>query len=98
MRDHSLSWLWHQSPAFQAFRGDSWMREPCRSCDERERDFGGCRCQAMLLTGDARNTDPACSKSPHHGIVRQAIAQAEQPRTGCGPLIARDAGFDCGGR
>ena len=59
------------------FRGEEWMREPCRSCPERGRDFGGCRCQAFLLTGDAAATDPACALSPHHGLVASARAGAE---------------------
>jgi len=97
VRDHSLAWLWRESPSFQAYRGDGWMKEPCRSCDERDKDFGGCRCQALLLTGDAANTDPACSKSPHHGVVQAAIAQAERPRADAVPLIVRQAGYGCGG-
>lgn len=69
VREHSLAAIWQDSPAFAAFRGTDWMREPCRSCDRREIDFGGCRCQAMALTGDARNTDPVCVLSPHHDLV-----------------------------
>ncbi len=65
VREHSLEWIWHESEAFKRFRGTEWMPEPCRSCDQREKDFGGCRCQAALLTGDAANTDPACELSPH---------------------------------
>ena len=53
------------------------MLEPRRSCDEKEKDFGGCRCQALLLTGDGANTDPACSKSPHHQLIRQAVELAQ---------------------
>ena len=69
VRDGSLADAWRDSHAFQAYRGTDWMPEPCRSCDRRERDFGGCRCQAFLLAGDAGATDPACSKSPHHDLV-----------------------------
>jgi pyrroloquinoline quinone biosynthesis protein E len=69
VREHALAEIWHDSPAFAAFRGTDWMREPCRSCDRREIDFGGCRCQAMALTGDARNADPVCVLSPHHDRV-----------------------------
>lgn len=69
VRERSLEWIWRESPAFNAYRGTQWMREPCRSCERRELDFGGCRCQAYLLTGDAGATDPACSKSPDHAIV-----------------------------
>ena len=65
----TLRWIWDESPAFQRFRGESWMPEPCRSCSERGRDFGGCRCQAFALTGDAARTDPACDRSSDHTIV-----------------------------
>ena len=69
VREHSLADIWRNSPAFNAFRGTAWMQEPCRSCARREQDFGGCRCQAFLLTGDARATDPVCHLSPHHALV-----------------------------
>lgn len=74
--DSGLRWIWHDSPAFNAFRGFEWMKEPCRSCPERFKDFGGCRCQAYLLSGDAANTDPVCEFSPHHGEVVAAIEDA----------------------
>jgi pyrroloquinoline quinone biosynthesis protein E len=76
VRDRSLRWAWERSEAFERFRGTAWMREPCRSCPERERDFGGCRCQAALLTGDAANADPACALSPHHREVAGAAERA----------------------
>lgn len=76
VKDHSLHQIWYESTAFNRFRGDSWMQEPCRSCPEKADDFGGCRCQAYLLTGDALATDPICDKSPRHSIVLEAIAQA----------------------
>ncbi|WP_409993640.1 pyrroloquinoline quinone biosynthesis protein PqqE [Plasticicumulans sp.] len=76
VRDHSVEWIWKDSPGFNRFRGYGWMKEPCRSCDEKEKDFGGCRCQAFLLTGDPENADPVCSKSPEHGRVLAAIEQA----------------------
>jgi len=60
VRDHPIEWIWHNSEAFKAFRGTEWMPEPCSSCEYREIDWGGCRCQAFALTGDASNTDPAC--------------------------------------
>jgi PqqA peptide cyclase len=66
VRDRSLDWIWKHSSAFNRFRGTDWMPEPCRSCEFREVDFGGCRCQAALLTGDAGRTDPVCSFSPEH--------------------------------
>jgi len=93
--DRSLGEIWAVSPAFQAFRGTDWMPEPCRSCDRRERDWGGCRCQAFALTGDAAATDPACSRSPHHASIRHlatAEAGAEPPayeyRTMSGPAAS----------
>jgi len=69
VRQRSLSWIWAESAAFNRFRGTAWMREPCRSCDRRDIDFGGCRCQAALLTGDATNTDPACALAPHRAAL-----------------------------
>jgi len=69
VRDASLEEIWYRSSSFQSYRGTAWMTEPCRSCARREIDFGGCRCQAFLLTGDAAVTDPACSLSRNRGIV-----------------------------
>jgi pyrroloquinoline quinone biosynthesis protein E len=69
VEEHPLGWIWESSEAFTRFRGDAWMQEPCRSCDRKTLDFGGCRCQAMLLVGDASATDPVCSKSPQRHIV-----------------------------
>ncbi|MGE5469284.1 MAG: pyrroloquinoline quinone biosynthesis protein PqqE [Bacteroidota bacterium] len=89
VRDNSLAWLWEESPTFRKFRGQEWMREPCSSCDEKEKDFGGCRCQAFLLTGDACNTDPACAKSPHHHLIGEAVAKAHDPARREMPLIMR---------
>jgi PqqA peptide cyclase len=74
VRDHSLEWIWHESSAFRAFRGDGWMREPCRSCPRKTVDFGGCRCQAFALTGAAENTDPVCTLSLDRGMIDAAIA------------------------
>lgn len=91
VREHSLQWLWEESPLFQKFRGDEWMSEPCRTCEEKEKDFGGCRCQAFLLTGDASNTDPACAKSPHHHVIELAVSRARKPHE-FKPLIPRIAG------
>jgi PqqA peptide cyclase len=73
IREKSLNWIWEKSESFNRFRGIEWMPEPCRSCPQKEVDFGGCRCQAALLTGDPVNTDPACEFSPHHRFVREAI-------------------------
>ena len=75
VREHALDEIWTLSPAFNAFRGEGWMREPCRSCERRGRDFGGCRCQAFMLTGDPRNADPVCHLSPHHDAVDRALAE-----------------------
>ena len=75
VRDHPLRAIWMESPAFQAFRGTDWMTEPCRSCALREIDFGGCRCQALAIVGDAAATDPACELSPHHARM---LVLAEQ--------------------
>ena len=77
VREHSLGDIWRSSPAFAAFRGTDWMQEPCKSCDRREQDFGGCRCQAFLITGDARAADPVCQFSPHHQMMEQLAAQRE---------------------
>jgi pyrroloquinoline quinone biosynthesis protein E len=79
VREDSLAWIWTESPLFQRFRGTDWMPEPCRSCDRREIDFGGCRCQAFLLTGDAARTDPVCHLSPDHGIVAENVRAANDP-------------------
>jgi PqqA peptide cyclase len=87
--DHSLEWIWKESPAFQKFRGEDWMPEPCRSCDRRKEDFGGCRCQAMQLLGNAAATDPACHLSPDHQVMEDAL-QATQAQ----PLIAQPASAD----
>ncbi len=73
VRERSLAWIWQDSPAFQRFRGTGWMPEPCRSCPRREIDFGGCRCQAFQLTGDAARTDPVCHLSPDHWRVAQVL-------------------------
>ena len=78
VRESDIRAIWYDSPAFNRFRGEAWMKEPCRSCPERARDFGGCRCQAYLLTGDADNADPVCDLSPHHHRVTEAVARAEQ--------------------
>jgi len=78
VRSADIRTIWYDSPAFNRFRGEAWMKEPCRSCPERTHDFGGCRCQAYLLTGDATNTDPVCDLSPHHQLVTDAVARAER--------------------
>jgi pyrroloquinoline quinone biosynthesis protein E len=75
VREHSLEWIWQESPGFQAFRGDAWMKEPCRSCPRKAVDFGGCRCQAFALTGDATNADPVCTLTPFRRIIDEALAE-----------------------
>jgi pyrroloquinoline quinone biosynthesis protein E len=77
-RNNSLEKIWFESESFRMFRGTDWMSEPCRSCPQKMADFGGCRCQAFLLTGDATLTDPVCSLSPHHVIIEHAIKEAER--------------------
>ena len=78
VRDRSLQEIWFDAPVFQRFRGTDWMPEPCRSCDRREIDFGGCRCQAFLMTGDPAATDPICHLSPQHHLVDAALQEAAQ--------------------
>lgn len=78
--EQALDWIWRESPLFNRYRGLNWLPEPCRSCDEKEKDFGGCRCQALALTGDAGNTDPACAKSPQHEQVIKLVQRATAPR------------------
>jgi pyrroloquinoline quinone biosynthesis protein E len=75
VREHGLDWIWKNSEAFQKFRGEDWMPEPCRSCDRRKEDFGGCRCQAFLLTGDAAATDPVCELAPLHQLIVDAVRE-----------------------
>jgi PqqA peptide cyclase len=72
-RNKTLEWIWQESTSFGRFRGEDWMPQPCRSCERRSEDFGGCRCQALLLTGDPTATDPACSLAPKHQIVEAAL-------------------------
>ena len=92
VRTASVEWIWRDSPGFNHYRGDSWMKEPCRSCPEKAKDFGGCRCQAFLLTGDAANADPVCELSPHHHLVTEAVERAGKPQVEEKPvLIFRDA-------
>jgi pyrroloquinoline quinone biosynthesis protein E len=92
VRNHDLQSIWYESSAFNSYRGEDWMREPCRSCPEKTRDFGGCRCQAYMLTGDATNTDPVCDKSPLHTLVTDLVAKAQQPALppGTQPIVFRD--------
>ncbi len=92
--------IWQTSDAFQRFRGTHWMPEPCQSCESREEDAGGCRCQAYLLTGDATRADPACGRSPDHGTLQKVVLQGRMAamngfgkmrdtRTGEVPIVFR---------
>ena len=76
VKEFSVEQIWNESESFNYFRGDKWMKEPCRTCDEKEKDFGGCRCQAYALTGDMNATDPVCIKSPNHGIINKKIEES----------------------
>lgn len=89
VREHDLRWAWYESPAFNKYRGDSWMKEPCRSCPEKEKDLGGCRCQTFLLTGDAEAADPVCALSPHHHVIEEAILEAQNPKGMAQPIVFR---------
>ncbi len=90
VRDWSIADIWRDSPGFNWFRGDTWMREPCRTCPEKEKDLGGCRCQAFMLTGDASNADPVCDKSPHHQRISEVVAKAQLTDGRIQPLLFRN--------
>jgi pyrroloquinoline quinone biosynthesis protein E len=90
VRDADLAAIWYDSEGFNRFRGDAWMQEPCRSCPEKVKDFGGCRCQAYLLTGDAASTDPVCDLSPQHHRVIDAVQRAREPGMQVQPIVFRD--------
>lgn len=90
VREHSLEWIWRESPAFNHFRGEGWMKLPCQTCPERKKDYGGCRCQAYLLTGDAAMADPVCDLSPDHQIVLDAVSEASRFNVTEHPLIFRN--------
>ena len=90
VQEASLEQIWFNDPVFQRFRGDDWMPEPCRSCERREIDFGGCRCQAFLMTGDPGVTDPVCCLSPHHHLVEQALVESDQASTDFAYRVMRD--------
>jgi pyrroloquinoline quinone biosynthesis protein E len=89
VRDRSVGEIWETSEAFNAFRGEAWMREPCRDCDRRAVDYGGCRCQAFHLTGDPANADPACGLSADHGLITGARGKGLVSDAGAAPLIYR---------
>ena len=89
VKNTDVKQIWYDSPAFNKFRGDDWMKEPCRSCSEKENDLGGCRCQALLLSGDAESADPVCSKSPHRHLIDEAIKNTENPGVEAKPIMFR---------
>ncbi len=90
VRNQSLEWIWRESASFQKFRGEDWMPEPCRSCDRRTQDFGGCRCQAFMITGNATATDPVCSLAPGHRLIEQQLSQVNSIAS---PPTAQQEGF-----
>lgn len=90
LRQTSVQSAWVDSEGFNRYRGTSWMKEPCSSCEHREQDLGGCRCQAYMLARDADAADPVCPKSPHHGEVLTAVLRAETGETAAKPLVFRD--------
>jgi len=85
VRTTSLGAIWRDDPGFARFRGTAWMPEPCRSCDQREVDWGGCRCQAFAMTGNAAATDPACAMSPDHFMMADAVAASDAVAATDGP-------------
>ena len=87
--NNDLKEIWYDSSAFNKYRGDDWMKEPCRSCSEKENDLGGCRCQAFLLTGDTEAADPICTKSPHRHLIDQALEDSKNERLQAQPIIFR---------
>ena len=90
VRDASLEAIWYESEGFNRYRGYGWMKEPCLSCPEKVKDFGGCRCQAYLLTGDPANADPVCDLSPHHDRVTEAVLAARSAGPEVKPILFRD--------
>jgi PqqA peptide cyclase len=90
VRDSNLEAIWYESEGFARYRGDAWMKEPCRSCPEKMKDFGGCRCQAYMLTGDPANADPVCDLSPDHHRVTDAVARARRGDVEAKPIVFRN--------
>jgi len=89
VKDSELDFAWYESPAFNKYRGDSWMKEPCRTCPEKENDLGGCRCQAFLISGDAEGADPVCDKSPGRPLIEKAIVDAQKGELQAQPIVFR---------
>ena len=90
VREMGVREIWYESEGFNRYRGDGWMKEPCRTCPDKEKDLGGCRCQAYMLAGDPAAADPVCDKSPAHGVVVEALARAESGAGRSAPLVFRD--------
>jgi pyrroloquinoline quinone biosynthesis protein E len=90
VRDTSLHSIWYESEGFNRYRGTGWMKEPCSTCPDKEKDLGGCRCQAYMLAKDAAAADPVCPKSPHHAVVQAAVAAANAGEVPAQPLVFRD--------
>lgn len=90
VKESDVATIWNQSQGFNAFRGDDWMKEPCRSCPDKKKDFGGCRCQAMMLTGDAANADPVCDKSAHHHKILDIVSAAQAKDSSDQPMLFRN--------
>jgi pyrroloquinoline quinone biosynthesis protein E len=89
VREHGVREIWFDSEGFNRYRGTGWMKEPCASCDQREIDLGGCRCQAYLIANDPAVADPVCHKSPHHPLVVAAVERARAPLREQ-PIVFRD--------
>mgnify|MGYP001216537506 FL=1 len=89
VKNDQLNEIWYDSSAFNKYRGDDWMKEPCQSCSEKENDLGGCRCQAFLLSGDAESADPICTKSPHRHLIDQALEDSKNEILQAQPIIFR---------
>ena len=90
VREHDMRHIWHDSEGFNRYRGTGWMKGACVTCPDKEKDLGGCRCQAFLLAGDPAATDPVCPKSAHHGVVQAAVAAADAGEVPARPLVFRD--------
>ena len=89
VRSQDVKSIWYDSEGFNAYRGTGWMKEPCASCEKKEEDLGGCRCQAYMLAQDAAAADPVCAKSPSHGVVQAAVAAANAGEVPARPLVFR---------
>ena len=90
VREHDVRHIWFDSEGFNRYRGTGWMKGACVTCPDKEKDLGGCRCQAFLLAGDPAATDPVCPKSAHHGVVQAAVAAADAGEVPARPLVFRD--------